>query len=103
MAELPEIGSPGLDDATSQQEKVFNQALKQLRGIVETTIPELANRPFGSTKESREQRLLEYNSAPRGEARKLANDQRLEMYIAQEGAMRGWQLFIEDIQDLERG
>lgn len=101
MAALPPVGSPDLDDPTGELEKVVNVAFDRLEGIVENVIPEVVNRPFGSQKVPREQRLLEYNSTVRGNVQ--GYQQKLQGYVAQEGELRGLQLFIEDIEDLEQG
>ncbi len=100
---MHEFGSPKLDDPTSGLERAINTSFDRLKEIVEDVIPQVANRPLGSQDVPMEQRLLEYRSTPRGEARKQANDQRLAGYVAQEGDLRGLQLFIEDIEELERG
>lgn len=97
------LGSPKLDDPTAQLEKAVNTAFDRLENIVVDVMPQVANRPFDSQKIPRKQQLLEYDSIPRGEARVQAHGQRLAENISQEGAQRGLQMFIEYVEDMERG
>jgi hypothetical protein len=94
------LGSPKLDDPTAQLEKAVNTAYDRLEGIVEKVIPEVVNRPFGSQKVPKEQLLLEYNAAVRGNAQGYT--QKLKEFAAQEGEQRGLQLFIEYVEEMER-
>lgn len=98
---MEDLGSPKLDDPTAQLETAVNTAFDRLEGIVENVMPEIVNRPFGSQKIPREQLLLEYNSTVKGNVQ--GNNQMLGQFVAQEGEQRGLQLFIEFVEDMERG
>ncbi len=98
---MEHLGSPQLDDPTAQLEKAVNTAFDNLKGIVENVMPEVVNRPFGSQKIPREQLLMEYNAAVKGNVQGYAR--KLKEFVDQEGEQRGLDVFIGYVEDLERG
>lgn len=93
-----EIGSPNLDDPTAQLEKAVNTAFDRLEGIVENVMPEVVNRPFGSQKVPREQLVMEYNAAVKGNVQGYAA--KLKEFVDQEGEQRGLEVFLGYVEDM---
>lgn len=92
------LGSPKLDDPTAQLEKAVNTAYDRLEAIVVNVLPEVANRPFGSQKVPREQLLMEYNAAVKGNTQGYAR--KLKEFVDQEGEQRGLEIFIGYVEDM---
>ena len=93
MPKFPPVGEPNLDDPTSELEKAVNTSFDRLQGIVENVIPEIVNRPFGSTKEPIEQLKMEHDAGVAAGAAQFYS-QKLQEFVAQEGEQRGLELFI---------
>ncbi len=91
---MEEIGSPKLDDPTSELEKAVNTSFDRLQSIVEDVIPQVVNRPFGSQKVPMEQMKMEHDAGVAAGGVQFYN-QKLQEMVAQEGELRGLEMFLD--------
>ncbi len=97
---MHEFGSPNLKDPTSELERAINTSFDRLKDIVEDVIPQVVNRPLGSQKVPEEQLKLEYNAVVRGNVQGYT--QKLADFAAQEGELRGLEMFLNYVEAMEK-
>ncbi len=98
---MQDVGSPNLDDPTSELETAVNTAFDRLQGIVENVIPEVVNRPFGSQKVPKEQLKAEHDSGVANGGVQFYT-QKLQEFVAQEGEQRGLEMFLGYVEAMTK-
>lgn len=90
----------GLDDATGKLERTLDSAVERIEAMRDKMIPRVVNRPLDSEKMSRQEMLQDYGMA-RNDPVLLT--QRMQEFQTQHGKVKGLEVWMDWIEDSERG